>query len=167
MSRAFVKEADGDDVLEALPERPVSPHLNLVTPQGLLWLREQVRDLQALRNALADSEDLADRQRLHSLDRELRYFDSRASTAVLVDPASQLDHHVHFGSTVEVVDQGGEVSSFAIVGEDEADVAAGKISWVSPLARALLDAEVDDQVLWRRPAGDKTLTVLSIRKGTS
>jgi transcription elongation GreA/GreB family factor len=165
MSRAFVKEADGDAVLEDLPERPVSPHPNYVTPAGLRVLREQVRNLQALRNQLADSEDMADKQRLKSVERDLRYFDERASTAMLVDPVAQKDSHVHFGSTVELLNGDGSLSRFTIVGEDEADAAAGKISWVSPLARALLDAEVDDVVTWHRPAGDKELTVVSIHRG--
>lgn len=167
MSRAFVKEADGDAVAEDLPERPVSPHPNYVTPAGLGFLRERVRSLQILRSQLADSEDMADKQRLKSVERDLRYFDERASTAVLIEPEAQEGSHVHFGSTVEVLDGEGETQRFAIVGEDEADAAAGKISWVSPLARALLDAQVDDTVTWRRPAGDKELTVVSIRKGTA
>ncbi len=165
MSRAFVKEPDGDDVAEDLPERPVSAHINYVTPQGLRLLREKLRELQALRSQLAGSENLSDRQRLKSVERDLRYFDERASTAVLVDPSTQADDHVHFGSTVAVQDEDGNTLRFSIVGEDEADVAAGKISWVSPLAQALLDAQVDDVVIWRRPAGDVELTVLSILKG--
>ncbi len=167
MSRAFVKEADGDDVAEDLPERPVSPHANYVTPAGLRFLREQVKALQSLRNSLANSEDMADKQRLKSVERDLRYFDERARTAVLVEPSTGADDHVHFGSTVEVLEPDGNSLRFAIVGEDEADAAAGKISWISPLARALLDAQVDDVVTWRRPAGDKELTITSIRKGTA
>lgn len=166
MSRAFVKEADGDAVAEDLPERPISPHPNYVTPAGLHYLREQVRVLQSLRNELVGSEDIADKQRLKSVERDLRYFDERASTAILVEPESQEANHVHFGSTVDVLDSEGQRSHFAIVGEDEADVAAGRISWVSPLARALLDAQIDDVVTWRRPIGDKELTVIAIRKGT-
>lgn len=165
MSRAFVKETDGDDALEDLPQRPVSLHANYVTPAGLHFLREQVRLLQALRSDLLNSEDIADKQRLKSVERDLRYFDERASTAVLVTPSSQPDDRVHFGATVEVQDADEQILRFSIVGEDEADAAAGKISWVSPLARALLDAQVDDTVVWRRPAGDKDLTVLSIHKG--
>jgi transcription elongation GreA/GreB family factor len=166
MSRAFVKEADADDV-EDLPERPVSRHANYVTPAGLRFLREQVRDLQSLRAGLAGSEDMADRQRLKSVERDLHYFEERASTAVLVEPSAGADGHVHFGSTVEVRDAGGNTSRFAIVGEDEADAAAGKISWVSPLARALLNAEEGDRVAWRRPVGDLELTVVSISKGAA
>lgn len=167
MSRAFVKEADGDDAVEDLPQRPVSPHANYVTPEGLRSLREQVRQLQSLRNDLVNSENIADRQRLKSVERDLRYFDERASTALLVEPSTQAYDRVHFGATVEVLDEDNKRLCFTIVGEDEADIASGKISWVSPLARALLDAQVDDVVTWRRPAGDRELTVVSIRKGTT
>ncbi len=163
MSRAFVKEADGDEA-EDLPPRPVSPHPNYVTPQGAAWLHEKVRELQTLRNELTGSDDIADKQRLKSVERDLRYYDERAGTALLVNPSTQADGHVHFGSVVEVEDVDGNASCFAIVGEDEADVALGKISWVSPLARALMDAQVDDRVEWRRPAGDVELTVVAIRK---
>lgn len=166
MSRAFVKEADGD-TLEDLPERPVSTHPNLVTPTGLRLLREQLRELLALRNSLANSEDIADKQRLQSVERDLRYYDERARTAVLVEPAAQAADRVAFGNTVDVEDQDGKALRFTIVGEDEADVAAGKISWVSPLARALLEAEVDDVVTWKRPAGDKELAVVAIHKGAA
>ncbi len=167
MSRAFVKEPDGDEVAEDLPDRPISSHINYVTPLGLRQLREKLKELQILRNELAGSEDIADKQRLKSVERDLRYYDERAGAAILVDPSTQADERVHFGSTVEVLDEDDNALRFTIVGEDEADVAAGKISWVSPLARALLDAEVDDVVVWRRPAGDRELTVLSIRKGSA
>ncbi len=167
MSRAFVKEQDGDEVAEDLPDRPVSTHVNYVTPEGLRQLREKMQALLLLRNQLAGTEDIGDKQRLKSVERDLRYYDERVGGAVLVEPISQADDRVHFGSTVEVVDEDDNTLKFTIVGEDEADVAAGKISWVSPLARALLDAEVDDVVVWRRPAGDRELTVLSIRKGAA
>lgn len=167
MSRAFVKEIDGDDVLEDLPDRPISAHANYVTPEGLRFLREKVRELQASRNELTGSEELADKQRLKSVERDLRYYEDRVSTAMPIDPSVQADEHVHFGSTVEVEDAEDNRFRFSIVGEDEADATAGKISWVSPLARALMDAEVDDWVVWRRPAGDKELRVVSIHKGSA
>ena len=167
MSRAFVKEADGEESAEYLPERPVSPYPNYVTREGVRLLREKLHDLQSLRNQLEASEDIADKQRLKSLERDLRYFKDRASTAVLVDPRAHSDGRVHFGSTVEVVDPDGNTLCFTIVGEDESDVSIGKISWVSPLSRALMDCQVDDVVVWRRPAGDLELTIVSIRKSAS
>lgn len=167
MSRAFTKEIDDDVATDELPARPVSPNPNYVTPMGARLLHDKVRELQALRHELTGSDDIAIRQRLKSVERDLRYYDERARTAVLVNPSTQSDNHVHFGSTVEVVDPEDNTLCFSIVGEDEADVTSGKISWVSPLARALMDAQVNDTVIWQRPAGDIELTVVSIRRGSA
>jgi len=163
MSRAFVKESDGDE--EALPERPRSPHINYVTPHGLTLLHSRLNELLARKSALTDLEDLASRQQIKALERDLRYYQERIESAVLIDPEMQSQDRVHFGATVEVLDEDDAVLKFTIVGEDEADVAQGKISWVSPLARALLNARVGDAVTWRRPAGDRQLEILSIQKG--
>jgi transcription elongation factor GreB len=165
MSRAFVKESNGDE--DGLPERPRSPHINYVTPHGLSLLHAQLDELLARKSALAGLEDLASRQQAKVIERDLRYFQERIESAVLIDPEMQLQDRVHFGATVEVLDEDGTVLRFTIVGEDEADVAHGKISWVSPLARALLNARVSDVVTWRRPAGDRQLEILSIQKGVS
>lgn len=163
MSRAFVKESDSDE--EALPERPRSPHINYVTPHGLWLLHAWLNELLARKSALADHEDLASRQQIKALERDVRYYQERIESAVLIDPEMQSQDRVHFGATVEALDEDGAVLKFTIVGEDEADVAQGKISWVSPLARALLNARVGDVVTWRRPAGDRQLEILSIQKG--
>jgi transcription elongation GreA/GreB family factor len=72
---------------------------------------------------------------------------------------------VHFGTTVEVCDEAGTIQTFTIVGEDEADSALGKLSWVSPLATALLNAELGELVKWRRPAGPQELEIVAIRPG--
>jgi transcription elongation factor GreB len=165
MSRAFVKESDGDE--DGLPERPRSPHINYVTPHGLSLLHAQLDELLARKSALAGLEDLASRQQAKVIERDLRYYQERIESAVLIDPEMQPQDRVHFGATVEVLDEDGTVLRFTIVGEDEADVAHGKISWVSPLARALLNARVNDVVTWRRPAGDRQLEILSIQKGVS
>lgn len=163
MSRAFVKENDDNGVLDDLPPRPVSPHPNYVTPAGARMLHDKLRQLQALHKQLSGSDALDDRQSLKAVERDLRYFDARASSALVVNPAAGPLDHVHFGSVVEVEDHTGQLTSFTIVGEDEADVAAGKISWISPLAQALLDSQVDDTVVWKRPAGERELSVVSIR----
>ena len=83
-----------------------------------------------------------------------------------LDPAQAPDR-VRFGMTVEVQDEEGRVETYSIVGEDEADAALGKISWISPLAEALLHAEPGDEVVWRRPAGRKRLEVLAVRPGVT
>ena len=69
---------------------------------------------------------------------------------------------MHFGATVKILDEDGKVHRFAIVGDDEADVTAGRISWASPLAKAMIGAKVGDTVIWRRPAGDAEVEIAGI-----
>jgi transcription elongation factor GreB len=163
MSRAFVKETDGDEASFGLPERPQSPHTNYVTPAGLEALRHRVTEMLRCRAGLGSPEDMAGKQQVAVLERDLRYYEQRLETAVPVYPGGQVDEKVHFGSTVEVLDEEGLKQSFTIVGEDEADVGKGKISWVSPLAKALLDAQIGEEVTWLRPAGNRRLEVTAIR----
>jgi transcription elongation factor GreB len=167
MSRAFIKEPDGDQLSAELPERPQSPYINYVSPEGLRQLQARVRQLGRQKAALSAKDDLASRQQLLNLERDLRYYEERLQRAVSVDPQSQPDDKVHFGATVEVHEETGETFKFTIVGEDEAEAGSGKISWISPLATALLDARVGDIVIWQRPAGNKELEIVSISKGGS
>jgi transcription elongation GreA/GreB family factor len=144
--------------------RPQSPHINYVTLSGLSLLEDKVRDLAEARHVLVGSEDLSSQQTLRELERDLAYFNERIQRAVLVEPEAQPLDRVHFGALVEAEDKEGERVSFVIVGEDEADATQGRISWVSPLANALMNARVGDLVTWKRPVGDKELEVLSIRR---
>lgn len=163
MSRAFVKEPDGDQLIEELPERVHSPHVNYVTPAGLQQLADRLDALRARRSTLAGSPAADDKKQMRIMDRDLRYYAERIRRAVLVDPAGQPRDEVHFGARVEVETPEGRCMTFAIVGEDEADASQGKISWVSPLAMALDEARVGDAVGWKRPAGEIELTVVAIR----
>ncbi|MDH3475758.1 MAG: GreA/GreB family elongation factor, partial [Rhodospirillales bacterium] len=94
--------------------------------------------------------------------RELRYLEARIGAAIPVDPAGQPADRVAFGALIRVEDEDGRQRAFRIVGEDEADPERGKVSWVSPLARAAQDAEVGDLITWRRPSGDRELEILEI-----
>jgi transcription elongation factor GreB len=163
MSRAFVKEPDEGTPEGELPDRPISEHPNYVTPAGLQQMQDRIGELESRRLELRDREDdeLADEQ-LALVDRDLRYFVARLESAILVERAAQPRDEVAFGAAVDVVEQDGTTRTFAIVGEDEADLASGKISCVSPLATALLGARVGDTVVWKRPAGDALLTVAGI-----
>jgi transcription elongation factor GreB len=162
MSRAFVKDNDGD-ADDALPELPLSEHPNYVTPHGLATLRERLVDAQARRDALKTDDDSAlDQQReLAALERELRWLTTRVASAIEVDLAKQPRDHVAFGATVTVDSDDGE-RRWQIVGEDEADAEHGLVSYVSPLAQALLGARPGDEVRWQRPAGDMTIEVVAI-----
>src|SRR6516164_9195116 len=135
MSRAFVKELE--DAAEELPERPISPHPNVVTAEGLAHIEGEVTRLQQEHAAAQAANDRT------ALD--LRYWTARRATAQLV-PAPSDRSKVHFGSTVTIVRNDGRRQTFRIVGEDEADPARGTLSHVSPLARALFDKQVGDTI---------------------
>jgi transcription elongation GreA/GreB family factor len=163
MSRAFVNEDAQSEAQAELPERPQSPYPNYVTPQGLAALERRLAILLAERSALADdAEAMSHEAALRRIDRNARYVSARIDRAVLVNPVEQPRDEVAFGASVRVCNADGEERCFAIVGEDEADAAVGKVSWVSPLASALLGARADDVVTWRRPNGNVDLEILSI-----
>ena len=140
MSRAFVKELE--DAVEELPERPISPHPNLVTAEGLAHIETEVTRLQ---QDHAAAQAANDRTALARTARDLRYWTARRATAQLV-PAPSDRSKVHFGSTVTIVRNDGRRQTFRIVGEDEADPAHGTLSHVSPLARALFGKQVGDTI---------------------
>jgi transcription elongation GreA/GreB family factor len=94
--------------------------------------------------------------------RDLRWVRARLASAIVVRAADGPRDEVRFGARVTVADEDGVARSFTIVGEDEADAGADRVSWVSPLARAVAGARVGDEVTWRRPAGDRVLTVVRI-----
>jgi transcription elongation GreA/GreB family factor len=142
MSRAFVKEPDGGDAFEELPDRPISQHPNLVTPQGLTRIEET---LARLHEEHARAQRAADRPALATVGRELRYWTARRSTAQLM-PAPESADKVQFGSTVTIERDDGRRQTFRIVGEDEAEPTQGTLSYVSPVARALMNKSVGDVV---------------------
>ncbi|MDA3912673.1 GreA/GreB family elongation factor [Oleiagrimonas sp.] len=162
MNRAFVKESDTPAGIE-LPERPLSPHPNYVTPSGMAQLRTLLADARARKGALeARGEDMEARTELQSLKRDLRWLESRVGSARLVDPEDQPRDRVAFGATVDVAENERQ-QTYRIVGEEEADAEQGWVSYVSPLAKALLGARIGDEVVWNRPAGDLCIEVLGIR----
>ena len=163
MSRGFVKEDDLEHAGTDLPERPVSPHPNYVTPVGLKLLQQAAEQLEQERTELFPrKEDPIANQRLSVVQRDLRYYEARLEQAILVNPADQPADTVLFGATVTVEDEEVENRVFSIVGEDEADIAVNKVSWVSPLAKALIGHKTGDSVTWIRPAGNQLLEIIEI-----
>jgi transcription elongation GreA/GreB family factor len=154
MSRAFVKEPDGADVFDELPDRPISPHANLVTPRGLALLDEAVARSRA---ALSEAQQRGDRAAIAGASRDFRYFNARRASAELV-PQAQDSSTVRFGNRVTIERDDGRTQTFRIVGEDEADPAKGFLSYVSPLARALTGKRIGDVV----PAGQSEAEILAI-----
>jgi transcription elongation GreA/GreB family factor len=155
MSRAFVKEPEGDAVFGDLPERPVSTETNLVTPEGLVLIETELARMQR-EHTVAQAAN--DRTGLARISRDLRYWTSRRATAQVVAPPADTAQ-VHFGSTVTIVRADGRRQTFRIVGEDEADPARGTLSHASPVARVLFGKSVGDVV----QAGRSEAEILEIR----
>ncbi|HEX8666569.1 MAG TPA: transcription elongation factor GreA [Beijerinckiaceae bacterium] len=142
MSSAFVKEPEGGEAFEDLPDRPVSPHPNFVTPEGLAFIEAE---LERLHREHAAAQEADDKASLSRTSRDLRYWTARRNSAQVVTPPADASE-VHFGSTVTIEREDGRRQTFRIVGEDEADPAKGTISYVSPVARALTGKRVGDTV---------------------
>jgi transcription elongation GreA/GreB family factor len=140
MSRAFVKETDADTI--DLPDRPVSPHPNFVTAEGLSAIERELARLDAAHATAVASEDKAV---IAAVARELRYWTARRASAQVIEPPADKST-VHFGASVTVRRDDGRTQNFRIVGEDEAQPSRGTLSHVSPLARALYGKRVGDTV---------------------
>ena len=146
MAVAFTREEDYEARAADLPDRPISPHPNLVTASGLAALDAELADARAAyATAQAEGGISADRTAMARATRDLRYWSSRRASAQLMEPDGPADT-VQFGRTVEIEREDGRRQTFRIVGEDEADPAQGRISYVAPLARALLGKAVEDVV---------------------
>jgi transcription elongation factor GreB len=179
MNKAFVKESDGDDddLEGALPAIPAGSK-NYMTPQGhqrmkeeLLRLidvdRPEVVKIVSWAASNGDRSENGDyiygKRRLREIDRRIRFLTKRLDLAEVVDPSV---HHgsdqIFFGATVTYENQAGEEHTVTIVGIDELDPLNGKISWISPVARALTKAREGDSVVLKTPAGLDELTILDV-----
>lgn len=166
MSKAFLRESDFDDS----PEPPAPAALlppgtkNLLTARGAARLRDALTALvEHERPRLADrSDDPEAKRELRSLDQRIRQLEQSLRTAEIVPPAPVADGVIRFGHTVTVRDRAGAESTYQLVGVDEADVAAGRVSWMSPLARALLNARVGGRVSFQAPSGLQSLEIVSL-----
>ena len=161
MSRAFVKEPDGDEIADDLPDRKISSHPNYVTPRGHQLLQEKLQQAEAEQQRLQGKEEMPAKQALARVERELRYLKQRVTQAILVIPLENDPEQVCFGMWVEVL-EGETIRKFQIVGEDEALNNQQLISWTSPLAKAVLGAVVGDLVQWQKPGGSVELEILSL-----
>jgi len=158
MSRAFVKETDGDGPDE-LPDLPVSRHPNYVTGRGLRQLQTRLTAIEQ-RMATLSHDAVDSRLQRAQLARDRRWLLARLAAAQPVPSTAKT--RIDFGARVELADDNDQHYRYRIVGEDEADPEHGRISWLSPLAQALKDAQVGDSVIWQRPAGDISVEVLAI-----
>ncbi|MDD5390756.1 MAG: transcription elongation factor GreB [Gallionellaceae bacterium] len=179
MNKAFVKDdapADEDEEESGAP-LPVGTK-NYMTPAGHARLqaefihlvkveRPEVVSVVSWAAGNGDRSENGDyiygKKRLREIDRRLRFLTKRLDNVVVVDPgARENTDHVFFGATVTVLDQTGEEFTYSIVGLDEADPGRGRISWISPLARALLKARLGDSVRFQSPGGLRELEIVAI-----
>lgn len=159
MSVAFTKEESAETASEThLPDRPVSPHPNLVTEAGLKALELQLEEARKAYEAAQAIDDVNERRRQSANPlRDARYFAERVRTAQVM-PSPSSSAVVAFGSTVTFSRDDGRVQTYRIVGEDEADPKLGSVSFVSPVARALMGKAVGDVA----SVGGQELEVLAI-----
>ena len=159
MSVAFTREESVETAAEVeLPDRPISPHPNMVTAQGLEALTNAMRESRTAYDAAQRIEDAAERRRAVAVaSRDMRYFADRLRPAQLVTPPAEF-RVVTFGHRVTFRRGDGRRQAFRIVGEDEADPRNGSISYVSPVARALIGRAAAEIVL----VGDREIEILSI-----
>ena len=181
MSKAFVKETETDDDEPEQPQGLPAGVKNYMTHLGFQRMQEELRQLMRVErpkivevvswaagngDRSENGDYLYGKKRLREIDRRARFLTKRLESAEVVDPARQqrLDQ-VFFGATVTYARADGSERTVKIVGIDEADLDEGKVSWISPIARALLKAREGDAVELRTPAGIETLEVLEIRYG--
>ena len=179
MNKAFTKESDFDPGLEvSIRPRNVLPTgvKNYITPSGARRLRQELAmlaDVERPRLATElsrrveagrqeEAEHRADQHRLRELDEQIRWLGERVAGLEVIDPAQQNGDRARFGATVTVMDSEGEERVYTIVGVDEAEPSEGRISWVSPLAKALLSARAGDEVVAHLPRDDAVLEIVSI-----
>ena len=180
MSKAFTRERDDDADDDTAPAASTGGR-NLITPAGFERLRTEMHQLLRVERPKVvetvawaagngDRSENGDyiygKRRLREIDRRLSFLTERLKIAEVVDPTLQKDRsRVFFGATVTYANSRGAEHTVTIVGVDEADLDRGQISWISPIARALLKAQEGDVVELRTPAGREELEILKVRYG--
>lgn len=180
MNKAFVKESDNEDD-DDMPQAQALPSgtKNYMTPEGYERLRGELTHLMNVERPSVvqvvswaasngdrseNGDYLYGKKRLREIDRRMRFLTKRLDIAEVVDPAAQPNRdQIFFGATVLYSDKAGEDHTVTIVGVDEAEPLAGKISWISPVARALIKAREGDTVVLRTPGGVEELDILEVR----
>lgn len=165
MSRGFVKEDDLEHAGTDVPERPISASPNYVTSNGYAQLQQTALNLEGEIKRLSLKKESAEAsQQLTVLNRDLRYIAARIESAQVVETQiGTTAEQVLFATKVTVEDENGDQHTYEIVGEDEAEIKSNKISWTSPLAKALIGQKVGESVVWQRPVGNTVLEIISIQ----
>ena len=159
MNRAFVKEPDGDQAETDLPVRPQSKHPNYITTKGLEKQKAYLHQLILECSTLKTLNTLADKNKIKLLNADITYLKQRVESAIPIKVEAQEGEDIRFGATIALVDENNTQYKFTIVGQDEVDAENGLISWVSPLASALIGKQVGDIITWTRPIGALELEI--------
>jgi transcription elongation factor GreB len=165
MSKAFTRESDEDDLPPPIKRTPLPPGVkNYMTAGGAESLRKKLAEWNSLKSELRAGSTTTDRQtaRLQRIDQEIRDISNSLASAEVVDPSRQDHSRVRFGASVTVRHTNGTESSYRIVGVDETDIDRGWVSCLSPLARALINAEIGSKKTFRFPSGEEQLEVIRI-----
>jgi len=178
VSKAFTREDEAVDEDLERETQPAPAGKNYITPAGLARLKSELKKLVEVERpelvktvawaaSNGDRSENADyiygKRRLREIERRIRFLMKRLEVAEVVDPRGQDQDRVFFGATVTYRDAAGAEHAVSIVGTDEVDPARGRVSWVSPVARALLKAREGDVVTLVTPAGPEELEVLDVR----
>jgi transcription elongation factor GreB len=168
MSKAFTREENnGPDIPDLLPlGSPLAPGArNYITAAGAQKLRDELqRSVEITRPSLAGLSDNPDAKRqLARLDQRIMQLEESLRSAEIVSPPDEAAEIVRFGATVTVRESDGSEATYRIVGVDEIDIDSGWVSWLSPIAKALLNRKRGQRVLFKFPSGEKTLEILDIK----
>jgi transcription elongation factor GreB len=182
MSKAFTKENDGtgpgDDEVESPESAIPKGSKNYITPSGADRLKAELKkllhqerpELVKVISWAASNGDRSEngdyiygKRKLREIDRRIRFLSKRLETVEIVDATIQTADRVLFGASVTVADEDGSKRTFQIVGIDETDPAQGRVSWISPVAKSLMNARVGDVVTLKTPQGERELEVLKIQ----
>ena len=178
MSKAFTRETDAESEQLPEPQAAAAGGKNYMPPGGHAALKNELKKLVEVERpetvrvvswaaSNGDRSENGDyiygKRRLRELDGRIRYLMKRLENAEVVDPRDRDDDRVYFGATVTYGDAGGMQHTVSIVGVDEADPARSRVSWISPIARALLRSKEGDTVMLRTPAGTEELDILQVR----
>ena len=184
MNKAFTRENDGDDEDELEPSQALPQgSRNYITPGGYARIKDELDQLLRVERphivevvhwaaSNGDRSENGDyiygKRRLREIDRRIRFLTKRMDLAEVVDPAARQESldQVFFGATVTIADEKGEEQTYQIVGIDETDFARGRISWVSPLARALTRSREGDQIRFHSPSGWREVEVVRVEYAT-
>lgn len=178
MSKAFVRESTDDEGLVPEADEAAPRPRNYVTPAGYARMKAELKELVEVErpevvrivswaasngDRSENGDYLYGKRRLREIDRRVRFLIKRLEKAEIVDAAGRDTDQVFFGATVTVAPRSGGERTVTIVGIDEVDTARGRVSWISPIAKALLKARAGDTVPLRTPGGDEELEIVDVK----